>query len=194
MVVEFKLSPYGNVEDPKVIDAQPARIFNQAALTAIRRWRYPEAEGERTVQERLDFRVSDYIWSEPARTSRQVSTASRPQWANPRNECVREGIAYNFGEVVEVGLINACVEPVVLFSCAVGTGGDLGRWRCAADDPSAIVLVRPGDQRAGLRSAALGERRRQHLCRQPFSYAATQHRILVDRLPGRRSSVSAGRA
>ncbi len=157
VVLEFKLSPYGNVEDPKVIDAQPDRIFNQAALTAIRRWRYPEAgagEGERTLQERLDFRIRNDLSTAPDGTSPQVTAASRPLWSNPRNECVREGIAYNFGEVVEVGLINACAEPVVLFSCALGTGGDLGRWRCATGAARAIVLVRPGDPRAGLPSSA----------------------------------------
>jgi TonB family protein len=157
VVVGFKVSPQGYVEDPTVIDAQPARIFDQAALAAIRRWRYPEAgagEEERSLQERLDFRISDPVSTQPEGTTRQATAASRPQKTNPRNECVRESIAYNFGEVVEVGLINACPEPVVLFSCALGTGGELGRWRCAADDPRAIVLVRPGDPRAGLPGSA----------------------------------------
>ena len=56
-------------------------------------------------------------------------------------------MTYNFGEMVEVGLINACIEPVVLFSCAVGTGKDLGRWRCGPNNPRAVVLVRAGDRR-----------------------------------------------
>ena len=157
VVVEFKLSPFGTVEEPRVVEAKPSRIFDQAALTAIRRWRYAEdrdAAQPRVVKERLEFRISDYIWNEPTRGSRQITTANRPRAAGPRNECVREGVAYNFGEVVEVGLVNACVDPVVLFSCAVGTGGDQGRWRCAADDPSAILLVQPGDQRIGRTSSA----------------------------------------
>ena len=148
VVVEFKLSPFGNVEEPRVVEAKPSRIFDQAALTAIRRWRYPSAledEPQRTVTERLEFKVGDFLWNEPGRSSRQVATSRR---SGPQNACVKEGVAYNFGDMVEVGLINACVDPVVLFSCAVGTGKDLGRWRCARNNPRAVLLVRPGEGRA----------------------------------------------
>jgi TonB family protein len=151
VVVEFKLSPFGTVEEARVVEAKPTRVFDQAALAAIRRWRYPAAladEPQRTVTERLEFKVGDFIWSEPTRSSRQVATSRPARRAGPQNQCVKEGVAYNFGDSVEVGLINACVDPVVLFSCAVGTGKDLGRWRCAPNDPQAVVLVRAGEGRA----------------------------------------------
>jgi protein TonB len=152
VVVEFNLSPFGTVEEPRVVEARPTRIFDAAALAAIRRWRYPAAledEPQRTVTERLEFKVGDFIWSEPTRSSRQVATSRPARRAGPQNQCVKEGVAYNFGDTVEVGLINACVDPVVLFSCAVGTGKDLGRWRCGPNDPRAVILVRPGGQRFG---------------------------------------------
>jgi TonB family protein len=151
VVVEFKLSPFGNVEEPRVVEAKPTRIFDQAALQAVRRWRYPgalEGEEQRTGRERLEFKLSDAGLMDASRSARQTATGVRSRRSGgPQNECVKEGVTYNFGEMVEVGLINACIEPVVLFSCAVGTGKDLGRWRCGPDDPRAVVLVRAGDRR-----------------------------------------------
>jgi protein TonB len=38
--VEFTISPAGTVQDPRVLEAQPAYVFDRAALAAIRRWRY----------------------------------------------------------------------------------------------------------------------------------------------------------
>ena len=38
--VEFTIGAAGTVENPKVIGANPRGIFEQAALRAIRRWRY----------------------------------------------------------------------------------------------------------------------------------------------------------
>ena len=38
--VEFTIGPAGTVENPKVIGAQPPTVFEQAALRAVRRWRY----------------------------------------------------------------------------------------------------------------------------------------------------------
>jgi protein TonB len=40
VVVEFTISPAGTVKDPRVLEAQPPSVFEQAALNAIRRWRY----------------------------------------------------------------------------------------------------------------------------------------------------------
>ena len=38
--VEFTISPRGTVEDPVVVAYHPSSIFNNAALRAIRRWKY----------------------------------------------------------------------------------------------------------------------------------------------------------
>jgi len=40
VLVEFTISPAGTVKDPRVIEAQPASVFDREALNAIRRWRY----------------------------------------------------------------------------------------------------------------------------------------------------------
>ena len=61
--VEFTISPVGTVKDPFVIGADPAFVFDRAALRAIRRWRYnPKvvngAAVERSgVQVRLRFEM-----------------------------------------------------------------------------------------------------------------------------------------
>jgi periplasmic protein TonB len=43
--IEFTIGPAGNVQDPKVIGANPRAVFDEAALRAVRRWRYnPKVE------------------------------------------------------------------------------------------------------------------------------------------------------
>jgi len=45
VIVEFTISETGAVMDAKVVDAQPKKIFDDAALKAIARWRYnPKVE------------------------------------------------------------------------------------------------------------------------------------------------------
>jgi protein TonB len=38
--LEFTIGPAGNVQDPRVIGANPSSVFDDAALRAVRRWRY----------------------------------------------------------------------------------------------------------------------------------------------------------
>ena len=40
VVVEFTVSTLGTVKDPKVIEAAPANIFNRAALSAVKKFKY----------------------------------------------------------------------------------------------------------------------------------------------------------
>jgi protein TonB len=40
VTVEFTIAKTGAVKDPVVIASRPARIFDRAALTAVRRWKY----------------------------------------------------------------------------------------------------------------------------------------------------------
>ncbi|OOG47857.1 M56 family metallopeptidase [Rhodanobacter sp. C01] len=40
VVIEFGLSADGDVEDPRVVSAQPAGVFDQAAIDALRAWKY----------------------------------------------------------------------------------------------------------------------------------------------------------
>jgi protein TonB len=38
--LEFTIMPDGSVDDVKVIDAKPRRIFNRAAIKSILRWKF----------------------------------------------------------------------------------------------------------------------------------------------------------
>jgi len=143
--VEFTVTPQGTVESPRVVAAEPRNVFDSAALAAVARRRYP-ADAEREPQvltERIEFA--------PPREAANVAAAAA---AGPLNRCVREGAVYNYGEMVDVGLINACTEPLVVFGCAHGTGKDRGRWMCTDSEQRGDILVQVGDQRLGRRYTA----------------------------------------
>jgi len=61
--IEFTITEQGTVKDAIVIDAQPAKTFNRAALQAIRRWKFKakiiggEAFEQRAIQV-LQFKLS----------------------------------------------------------------------------------------------------------------------------------------
>lgn len=61
--IEFTISEQGTVKDPVVVDSQPEKIFNRAALQAIKRWKFKakiidgEAFEQRAVQ-KLEFKLS----------------------------------------------------------------------------------------------------------------------------------------
>jgi periplasmic protein TonB len=49
--VQFTITPAGTVKDAIVVDAEPADVFNDAALKAIERWRYnPKVENGAAVE------------------------------------------------------------------------------------------------------------------------------------------------
>lgn len=50
VVIEFGLSAGGGVRDPRVISAQPAGVFDQAAIDAMRAWKYALPETSATSQ------------------------------------------------------------------------------------------------------------------------------------------------
>lgn len=60
VILEFTVTKDGTVRNPTVIDANPARIFNRAALRAVGRWKYKpfivdgKAE-ERTIHHKMVF-------------------------------------------------------------------------------------------------------------------------------------------
>jgi hypothetical protein len=51
--------------------------------------------------------------------------------------------------MIEVGLINACAQPLSVFACAVGTGSLAQRWVCTSTEQNGTMLVRAGDGRSG---------------------------------------------
>jgi TonB family protein len=143
--VEFTVTPAGTVENARVVAAEPRNVFDSAALAAVARRRYP-ADTERepqVVTERL-------VFAPPPEARAAAATAA----SGPLNRCVREDAVYNYGEMVDVGLINACMEPLAVFGCAQGTGRDLGRWVCSTSEQRGDILVPSGDQRLGRRYMA----------------------------------------
>ncbi len=148
--LSFSVTPFGIVQGAQVTASEPEGVFNDAAIAAVNRWRYAQ-DSERapqTVTTRFDFSVSDYIWQLPdnqgtAGTTMQDIPVGR--W----NQCVREDAVYNFGEMIEVRLMNACQQPLIVFGCAEGTGRYLGRWVCTDSERQENVFVSPNDQRIG---------------------------------------------
>lgn len=55
--IEFTIGPAGTVEDAKVIGASPPAVFDQAALRAVRRWRYNPKVVDGTAVERHGVKV-----------------------------------------------------------------------------------------------------------------------------------------
>ena len=111
--VEFTVTPAGTVEGSRIVSAEPRNVFDAAALAAVARRRYP-ADAERAPQvvtERIEFA--------PATAAQ---TAAVGAGNGPLNQCVREDAVYNYGEMIDVGLINACTEPLMVFGCAQGRG------------------------------------------------------------------------
>ncbi len=52
VLIEFSISRSGAVENPRIIASEPDSIFDEAALKAIRRWRYsPRVENGVTVEQ-----------------------------------------------------------------------------------------------------------------------------------------------
>jgi TonB family protein len=143
--VEFTVTRAGTVESARVTAAEPRNVFDAAALAAVARRRYAaDAEREpQVITERIDFA--------PPRATQAPAVSTS---VGPRNQCVRQDAVYNYGEMVDVGLVNACAEALMVFGCAQGAGKDLGRWVCTTSEQRGDVLVPAGDQRLGRRYAA----------------------------------------
>ena len=155
VIMKFEVTPYGDVRNASVTDAQPAGLFEEAALAAVNRWKYnPGADldgGSQTMEERFAFSPTQA--SRTADKPRQVgSQGYSVVWRSGLdtwNHCVKEGQQQDFVDMREVGLVNVCTDPVVVFSCVEGSGPAAGRWFCDAGQDSSVILVRAGDGRAG---------------------------------------------
>ncbi len=148
VVVEFDVTPDGGVDNAAVVESEPGALFDQAALAAVSRWRYigDEQRGETRLTERLEFSLDNMIWQlQPGVAEREPEAAV----SAPRNQCIREDVVYNFGEMIEAGLVNACTEPLLVYECAVGVGRQTGRWVCNDSERLQTLLVQPGDERIG---------------------------------------------
>jgi protein TonB len=169
--VSYTVTALGRVENAVVTAADPPGVFEQTALAAISRWRYSAEEGRETetLKHHFDFKAKDAAGAPPAPSRAAPETAidaliahsssygedadTEAGAAGPpsiaRNECVREEVSYDFGEMVEVNLMNTCSEPVMVYSCAEGMGRYQSRWVCQTSEKAQSVLVRPGDRLVG---------------------------------------------
>ncbi len=145
--LEFTVTPLGTVENAHVTDAKPRGVFDAAALAAVARRRYPADAGRAptTLQERLTFRPPAAPGLSAARAGAAVT--------GPRNQCIRQDAVYNYGDSVDVGLMNTCTTPLMVFGCAEGTGRYADRWVCTDSDEQGNLLVRDDDARIGQRTA-----------------------------------------
>ena len=169
--VSFTVTALGRVEDASVTAAEPPGVFEQAALAAISRWRYntDKRREAAALSHRFDFDSEAVLNSRsapnPSTTGAVIDTliarlaerrdgedaeiAAREQTSVDRNHCIREQVSYDFGEMVEVDLMNVCSEPLFVYSCAEGVGRYHRRWVCRSTENAQSVLVRPGDRLAG---------------------------------------------
>lgn len=148
--IEFTVTADGIVESPRVVTAEPAGWFDEAALASVSRWRYPAAQGREplTLRERIEFAPARVVSPTASRIVRALPPGA------PRNHCIREGATFHFGDVVDVALQSACAETLVVFACAPGTGRSTGRWVCSSSEERASLLVQPGDARLHTRADA----------------------------------------
>jgi TonB family protein len=128
--LRFTLSPSGTVVNPEVVGAEPPGVFDDAALAAVSRWRYTHPAGATApvVNERVEFNLTEEIFSLTASEPR--STAPSEQDAPGRNRCIREDSRYDFGASIDVSLVNACAEPLMVYNCSAGTGPNRELWVC----------------------------------------------------------------
>jgi TonB family protein len=155
--VRFTVTPAGTVASPEVDESNPAGGFDQAALAAVNRWRYTgNRQGESaTLTERLEFNLARELLSlRPASGS-----GSRPlaAVAPVRNRCIQEETRYDFGGVVDVSLINACQDPLIVYSCSAGTGQNFARWTCRNPDAPGIAVGSMASSRLELSRAPNSE-------------------------------------
>ncbi|QLE87366.1 energy transducer TonB [Shewanella sp. Scap07] len=67
VIVNFDISSSGSVENVSVVEAHPKRIFNRAAIQAIKKWKYkPKIENGQAVPQgnqhvQLDFKLDQMI-------------------------------------------------------------------------------------------------------------------------------------
>ncbi len=55
VIVEFTVNPDGSVSDPRVVRSNPPRVFDRAALSAVRRWRFQPVASATTTRRTIGF-------------------------------------------------------------------------------------------------------------------------------------------
>ena len=62
--VEFTITEVGTVKDPRVIDAEPGRIFNREAMRAILKWKFKPRVVDGVAVERRATQIIDFSLDE----------------------------------------------------------------------------------------------------------------------------------
>jgi protein TonB len=62
--VEFTITEVGTVTDPRVIEAEPARIFNREAIRAILKWKFKPRVVDGIAVERRATQIIDFSLDE----------------------------------------------------------------------------------------------------------------------------------
>jgi hypothetical protein len=88
----------------------------------------PSGETAPVVTERVEFDLAEEIFSLTA--SERRSTAPGERNGPERNRCIREDARYDFGSTIDVSLVNACSEPLMVYNCSAGTGPNRELWVC----------------------------------------------------------------
>lgn len=58
VIIEYGIQPDGSTLNPTVISADPAGVFDAAAIKAVKRWKYEKSEaGVEATQKRLKFQL-----------------------------------------------------------------------------------------------------------------------------------------
>jgi len=65
--IEFTITEAGIVENPKVIDAKPARVFNRAAILAILKWKFKPRVIEGVAVDRQASQIIEFTLDDAAR-------------------------------------------------------------------------------------------------------------------------------
>lgn len=58
--VEFTITEVGTVKDPRVVDAEPARMFNREAIRAILKWKFKPRVIDGVATERRATQIIDF--------------------------------------------------------------------------------------------------------------------------------------
>ena len=56
--VEFTINPDGSVSNVRIVRADPPRVFDRAALSAVRRWRFQPVSAPITTRRSINFEPS----------------------------------------------------------------------------------------------------------------------------------------
>lgn len=150
VIVKAIVNDAGRVEGVRVLESKPDRVFDNAALAAVRRWRYPPRDSgadDVETQERVTFSLRGNR-SALRSTGQPVNIAST-QTQGSLNNCVREADVLRQRDRQEVQLRNVCNEAVLVYSCTEGTGVQAGRWSCSDANTEGTILIKEGDSRAG---------------------------------------------